>query len=75
MFAQRSRVGDRVTLACSCVAEVVVPTILRLPRHHVVRIVTHGKTCRGLGHVRGRRAVVRWRPSGRRRSYIDVHQA
>jgi len=42
MFAHRSRVGDRVTLTCSCAAEVVVPTIIRLPRHQVVRIVTHG---------------------------------
>jgi hypothetical protein len=75
MFTHRSRVGDRVTLTCACAAEVVVPTIIRLPRHHVVRILTRGKSCRGLGHARGRRAVVRWRPSGARRIYTDVHQA
>jgi len=72
MFAHRSRVGDRVTLTCSCAAEVVVPTIIRLPRHQVVRIVTHGKKCRGLGHANGRRAVVRWRTSGARRIYTAL---
>lgn len=72
MFAHRSRVGDRVTLMCSCAAEVVVPTIIRLPRHHVVRILTRGMSCRGLGHARGRRAVVRWQPSGARRIYTAL---
>jgi len=72
VIAHRSRVGDRVPLTCSCAAELVVPTIIGLPRHHVVRILTRGKACRGLGHARGRRAVVRWRPSGARRIYTAL---
>jgi hypothetical protein len=54
----RPKAGDRLTLACSCQAEVIVPIIMMLPRHHVVRIVTRGEKCHGLRHTRGRRVVV-----------------
>ena len=32
--------GETLTLACSCEAEVMVPLIIMLPRHHVVRILS-----------------------------------
>jgi len=67
-----SKVGDRLTLTCSCVAEVVVPIILMLPRHHVVRILARGEHCRRLHHTRGCRVVVHWRHRGNRRMYTDV---
>ena len=34
--------GDKLTLARSCEAEVIVPLIIMLPRHHVVRILAAG---------------------------------
>jgi hypothetical protein len=60
----RPTIGDRVTLACSCQAEVVVRLVLFLPRHAVVRIISRGQNCRRHDHVRGRRVLVRWREDG-----------
>jgi hypothetical protein len=68
----RLKLGDRVILACSCEAEVVVPTVIHAPRHHVVRIRAHGKNCRSLGHRRGQRVVVRSRTSQGRRTIADI---
>ena len=53
------RAGERLTLACSCRAEIVVPVIAMLPRHHVARILLRGARCQGLDHSQGQRAVVR----------------
>jgi len=64
--------GDRVTLACSCDAEVVVRLIIFLPRHCVVRVVKRGSNCHALEHVEGRRMVVRWTNSGGHRIFSDV---
>jgi hypothetical protein len=64
--------NKQLTLACSCRAAVVVPIIIMLPRHSVVRIVECGPTCAGLDHIRGRRVVVVWRRKARRRAFRDV---
>jgi hypothetical protein len=71
-YGDRARLGDRLTLTCSCEVEVIVPTIIMLPRHHVVRILARGKSCLGLHHARGRRAVVRWSPEGAHRAFTDI---
>jgi hypothetical protein len=55
---ERPRLGDRIAPACSCDAEVVVPFIIALPRHAVVRIVSRGAACRH-GHLPRQRVVVR----------------
>jgi hypothetical protein len=66
------RIGQRLTLDCSCEADVVVPLILRMPRHSVVRICARGEKC-NLDHVRGRRVVVRWQLKGRsHRAFKDI---
>jgi hypothetical protein len=65
------RTGQRLTLECSCEAEVVVPLILMMPRHLVVRIAARGEKC-NLDHVRGRRAVVRWQAKGAHRTFKDI---
>ena len=52
--------GDRVTLTCSCEAEIVVPLIIFLPRHCVVRVVRRGSSCFALDHTEARRLVVGW---------------
>jgi hypothetical protein len=54
----RPRLGDRITLACSCDAEIVVPLIIRLPGLAVVRIVSRGAACNH-GHDARQRVVVR----------------
>lgn len=69
---QRARVGDRLTLTCSCEAEVVVPTIIMLPRHYIIRIVARGANCHGFHHARGHRAVIRWKPEGAFRVFTDI---
>ena len=63
--------GDRVTLTCSCEAEIVVPLIIFLPRHCVVRIVGRSSTCRALEHAIGRRLVVRWSHDKGRRVFAE----
>jgi hypothetical protein len=63
--------GDRVTLACSCEGVVVVPIIIMLPRHCVVRIVARREKCR-IGHILRRRVVVRWTRQGTRRLFVDI---
>jgi len=60
--------GDTLTLGCSCLAEVMVSTIIWLPRHLVVRIVTRGSRCT-LGHLKRERVVVKWRQENGRRVY------
>jgi hypothetical protein len=67
--------GDKLTLACSCEAEVIVPLIIMLPRHHVVRILTAGQQCRVLHHRRGDRVVVRWDSKDGDRIFGDIHAA
>jgi hypothetical protein len=74
MFTNRSRVGDRVTLTRACAAEVVVPTIIRLPRHHVVRILTAARAVAG-SVTRADAGPSFDGVSGARRIYTDVHQA
>jgi hypothetical protein len=64
--------GDRVTLTCSCEAEIVVPLIMFLPRHCVVRIVGRSSNCRAPEHTMGRRLVVRWSHDRGRRVFGDV---
>jgi hypothetical protein len=64
---RRPVVGDRVTLACSCQAEVAVQMVVFLPRHAVVRILSGDPSCRKVSHARGRRVLVRWREDGSRR--------
>jgi hypothetical protein len=66
--------GDRVTLACSCKAQIVVPLIIMLPRRGIVRIVARGAKCR-MGHIRRRRVVVRWTRHGTRRVFTDIDAA
>ena len=60
-----------MTLACSCSAEIVVPLILMLPRHSVVKILARGNRC-DVGHVSRRRAVVRWMQQGSQRVFVNV---
>ena len=67
--------GDKVTLACSCEAEVLVPLIIMLPRHHVVRILAAGQQCRVLHPRRGDRVVVRWEWKDGGRIFGDIHAA
>jgi hypothetical protein len=67
------RASERLTLACTCETEVLVPMIIMLPRHHVVRILKRGATCHGLDHVPGHRAVVRWELKEGRRIVKDIH--
>jgi hypothetical protein len=67
--------GEKLTLACSCEAEVVVPLILMLPRHHVVRILAVGEQCHALHHRRGDRVIVRWEQKGGGRIFTDIHKA
>jgi hypothetical protein len=64
--------GDHVALACSCEAEVLVSRIVMLPRHSFARITKKGSRCHGLGHMAGRRTLIRWSGTGRRR-FNDVH--
>lgn len=71
----RLRLGERLKLACSCVGEVVVSTIIMLPRHHVVRILSRGEKCRGLDHARRRRVVVRVSSIRGRRVFKDIRAA
>lgn len=67
--------GEKVTMACSCQAEVLVPLIIMLPRHHVVRILAEGQQCRVLQHRRGDRVVVRWEWKDGDRIFRDIHAA
>ena len=71
----RTKAGDRLTLECSCEAEVIVPVIIMLPRNHVVRIVARGTKCRGLRHARGRRVVVRSERNGGLRTFVARYTA
>jgi len=64
--------GARLTLECICETEVVVPVIIMLPRHRVVRILKRGGTCHGLDHVPGHRAVVRRELNEGRRIAEDI---
>jgi hypothetical protein len=64
--------GASITLDCSCEAKIVVPTIVMMPRHHVVRVVAHGARCRERDHRPGSRLIVRWVRAGGRRVYRDV---
>ncbi len=64
--------GDRITLACSCDAEVAVPLIISLPRRSVVRIIARSPSCEIPEHTRGRRVVVRWTRDGDDRVFEDV---
>ena len=66
-------VGWRLTLACSCEAEVVVPLIMIVRRHCVVRILAPRDRCQKLHHAPGDSAVVRWQWEGGRRVFADVH--
>jgi hypothetical protein len=63
--------GDSLTLVCSCLTEVVVSTIIWLPRHLVVRITTRGSRCRQ-GHLKRERVVVKWRMENGRRVFESV---
>jgi hypothetical protein len=65
------KLGDKVTLACSCRAEVVVPLIVLMPRHSVVKILGRGPECQ-VGHVPSRRAVVRWTQRSGQRVFVAV---
>jgi hypothetical protein len=65
--------GETLTLSCSCEAEVVVPLIIMLPRHHVVRILAPGEWCRTLHHLRGDRIVVRSEDESGGRVFADIH--
>ena len=67
--------GEQLTLACSCEAEVIVPLIIMLPRHHVVRILARGEQCHALHHLRGDRVVVRWERKDGGRIFTDIHAA
>jgi hypothetical protein len=71
-YAGRPQMEDRVTLACSCEGDVVVPIIIMVPRHCVVRIVARGEKCR-IGHILRSRVVVRWTRRGTRRLFVDIH--
>ena len=67
--------GETLTLACSCEAEVMVPLIIMLPRHHVVRILSAGQQCHALHHRRGDRVVVRWESKDGGRIFGDIYAA
>jgi hypothetical protein len=71
----RPAFGDRVTLACSCQAEVVMPLIIFLPRHSVVRVVANDSRCQGLAHAIGSGLVVRWSDDVVVRVCKDAHAA
>ena len=63
--------GDRLTLACSCEVEVIVPTIIMMPRRVVASIRTRGATCPRSDHAAGRRVVIGWTDDNGVRVYDD----
>ena len=70
-----SAVGEKVTLACSCEAPVIVSLIIMLPRHRVVHILAAGQQCHALNHRRGDRVVVRWAWKEGGRIFVDIEAA
>ncbi|MEP6936337.1 MAG: hypothetical protein ABI988_20740, partial [Nitrospirota bacterium] len=58
-------------LVCSCDCEVVVPLVIMLPRHAVVRVAAPGKSCRH-SHRVSQRVMTRWEYSDSGRVFADV---
>jgi hypothetical protein len=71
-YDQWPRVGDRLSLGCSCDAEIVLALIATLPAHSVVRVLKRSEKCR-LGHLVGQRVVVRWVRRETGRAFVDVN--
>ena len=65
------RAGDRLTLACSCEVDIVVPLIVMMPRRSVATIRARGAACPRTDHVAGYRVVIRWTDDAGARVYDD----